>query len=277
MPQGKSVKLILVGAGKMGGALLTGWCQRGVVEPQNIVVLDPQPSAEITALVAKWGLTLNPDPAIEPAHMPSAVVIAVKPQIIDSVLPNVSALMGADTVCLSIAAGISLDHLEAQLGERTAIVRAMPNLPASIGRGASAVVAGEHVTQPQSDLCHNLLEAVGDVFVLERETWMDAVTAVSGSGPAYVFLLIECLAEAGIAAGLPEDLAQKLALATVSGAGDLAHQSDKSPTDLRVSVTSPGGTTAAALEVLMGKGGLSPLLNKAVKAAAARSKDLEAG
>jgi len=266
-------RLVLFGAGKMGGALLKGWLETNIIEPRDIVVMDPQPSSEITALCAARGLALNPEQDGVPLA-PEVVVLAVKPQIVDQVLPGLRALLGPETVCLSIAAGISLEHLAAQLGEHTPLVRAMPNLPASIGKGASAVVFGGHVGRIQKDLCTKLLESVGDVFELERESWMDAVTAVSGSGPAYVFLLIECLAAAGSAAGLPEYLAEKLALATVAGAGDLAGQSDLSPTDLRTNVTSPGGTTAAALEVLMGEGGLSPLLRKAVQAATTRSKEL---
>ncbi len=276
MAPGIPCELVLVGAGKMGGALLRGWCEKSVVDARQITVLDPQPSAEITELAIEKGFALNPDLAAGDGDAPSALVIAVKPQIIDAVMPDVRALMGPDTVCLSIVAGISLDRLTAQLGRQPATVRAMPNLPASIGQGASALVVGAHVRSPQKALCVKLLEAVGDVFVLERESLMDAVTAVSGSGPAYVFFLIECLAAAGIAVGLPADLAEKLALATVTGSGDLARQSGQSPADLRKNVTSPGGTTAAALEVLMGEGGLSPLLRKAVQAAAARSKELGA-
>ncbi len=276
MGQGTPCKLVLVGAGKMGGALLKGWCEQSVIDTHDIAVLDPQPSSEVAELIGARGLALNPDQAIWRQQAPCAVVIAVKPQIIDAVLPDVRALMGPDTVCLSIAAGISLHHLSAQLGEQAAIVRAMPNLPASIGKGASAMVNGAHVSDPQKDLCTKLLEAVGEVFVLEKEIWMDGVTAVSGSGPAYVFFLIECLAAAGSAVGLPAELAERLAVATVAGAGDLARQSDLSPAELRTNVTSPGGTTAAALEVLMGEGGLSPLLRKAVQAAASRSKELGA-
>ncbi len=276
MPENGRADVVLVGAGKMGGALLDGWLASGVVAPGHVTVIDPQPSDEIKRLAAKGTIVHHPQPP-EVLSPPAALVIAVKPQIIDTVLPSVKGCFGPETVCLSVAAGIPLERLERHLGRGAALGRAMPNMPAAVGRGATAVVFADHVTEPQRGLCRRLLEAVGAVFLLDDEALMDAVTAVSGSGPAYVFLLIECLGEAGRAVGLPAQLARDLALATVAGAAELAVQSDEDPARLREAVTSPGGTTAAALDVLMGDEGLASLMRRAVRAAAERSRELGAG
>ena len=261
--------LALVGAGKMGGAMLDGWLALGL-DPRNVVVIEPQPSAEMLAL-SQNGLSLNP-PRGAVSNI-STIVLAVKPQAAADALPDVAALAGSGTLVLSIMAGKTLSFLAATL-PRTAIVRAMPNTPAAIGRGITVAVPNAAVTADQKQLAHDLLAATGLVEWIDDERFMDAVTAVSGSGPAYIFLLAETLARAGVAAGLPEDLAGRLARATVAGSGELLHRSPSDPATLRQNVTSPAGTTAAALDVLMGPGGLDPLMREAVAAATKRSREL---
>ncbi|MCC6890228.1 MAG: pyrroline-5-carboxylate reductase [Hyphomicrobiales bacterium] len=262
--------IVLVGAGKMGGAMLEGWLALGL-DPHAVVVLEPQPTAELTALASR-GLRLNPPPdAIDEA---AAVVLAIKPQVAPQVLPTLAPAIGAVTVVLSIMAGRTLAFLAQTLPSGAALVRAMPNTPAAIGRGITVAVPSRDVREPQRALVHRLLAATGAVEWVDDEALMDAVTAVSGSGPAYVFLLAEALARAGVAAGLPETLASRLARATVAGAGELMHRSPLDPAVLRENVTSPGGTTAAALEVLMGSNGLESLLREAVSAATRRSREL---
>jgi pyrroline-5-carboxylate reductase len=263
--------LALVGAGKMGAALLEGWLQLGF-DPRNVVVVDPHPAPEIVAL-SQRGLVLNP-PKGAVGNI-AAVVLAVKPQVADAVLPAVAALVGAGTVVLSIMAGKTLASLQAAL-PGAAVVRAMPNTPAAIGRGISVAVANAAATAEQRQTAQRLLAAAGAVEWIDDESLMDAVTAVSGSGPAYVFLLAETLARAGVAAGLPQELAARLARETVTGAGELLRRSPLDPATLRANVTSPGGTTAAALAVLMGADGFEPLLEQAVAAATARSRALSA-
>lgn len=260
--------LLLVGAGRMGGALLQGWLARGF-EPAMLHVQDPDPPAEIRALIADRAL-----PTAPPAQAPAVIVLAVKPQTMNAVLPQLKAHVGPDTVVLSIAAGRTISGIAAQLGADVAIVRSMPNTPAAIGRGITVACANAAVTREQADRCSLLLEAVGEVAWVDDEGLLDPVTAVSGSGPAYVFLLTECLAEAGVRAGLAPELAARLARATVAGAGELMHRSALDPTTLRHNVTSPGGTTAAALDVLMAPGGLADLMARAVAAAARRSREL---
>lgn len=263
--------LLLVGAGKMGGALLAGWLRHGL-DPRSVMVQDPAPPPEAAAMMASHGVRVRPQ--VELPTAPAVIVLAVKPQLFDDVLPTLAPLLGAETVVLSIAAGRTLASLESLLPPGTAIVRAMPNTPAAIGQGITAACANSEVTPEQARSCDELLEAVGEVIWLGDEQLMDAVTAVSGSGPAYVFLLAECLAEAGQAAGLEPELAARLAQATVAGAAELLRRADLTPAELRENVTSPKGTTAAALEVLMGEDGLADLLNRAVAAAAKRSRDL---
>ena len=263
--------LLLVGAGKMGTALLTGWLRRGL-DPALVHVQDPAPSPEAITLLNSHGW--HAEGRSTPPVPPAVIVLAVKPQMMDEVLPGLVPLIGGGTVLLSIAAGRTLASLAQHLPDGTAIVRSMPNTPASIGRGITVACANQSVSEEQARSCTELLEAVGEVLWVGDETLLDAVTAVSGSGPAYVFLLAECLAEAGREAGLDQDLAERLARATVTGAGELLRQSDLSPAELRQNVTSPGGTTAAALEVLMGRGGIELLLRRAVKAAAKRSSEL---
>jgi pyrroline-5-carboxylate reductase len=260
--------LVLVGAGKMGGAMLDGWIARNL-PPNKIIVLEPQPSKAIKAL-GRRGVRINPKGDVGPV---AALVIAVKPQTAPDALPPLAALVDGKTVVVSIMAGRTIGFLERHL-PGTAIVRAMPNTPAAIGRGITVAVGNRRITPKARKLAQGLLAATGAVEWVDDEALMDAVTAVSGSGPAYVFLLAEAMAQAGTAAGLPATLAEKLARETVAGSGELLHRSALPAAILRQNVTSPGGTTAAALEVLMGKRGVAPLMTKAVAAATKRGKDL---
>jgi pyrroline-5-carboxylate reductase len=260
--------ILLVGAGKMGGAMLEGWLRLGL-DPKNLAVLEPQPSRELSALAGR-GLRLNP--AASAVGEASAIIIAVKPQNAAEIMPSLAGAVGAGTVVVSIMAGQRLAFLEQTLSQRAALVRAMPNTPASIGRGITVAVPNVRVSARQRELVHALLSATGAVEWIGDEALMDAVTAVSGSGPAYVFLLTEALAQAGTAAGLPADLAAKLARATVAGSGELLQRSPLDPATLRQNVTSPGGTTAAALTVLTDP--LNELMIRAVAAAAERSRQL---
>jgi pyrroline-5-carboxylate reductase len=261
--------LVLVGAGRMGGALLEGWLAHGL-DAAGATVLDPKPAPEIKVLCARCGIALNP----QAPTPPEAVVLAIKPQGLDEAAPAVGRLLGPDTLLVSILAGKTVRDLRRRLPPARAVVRAMPNLPASIGRGATGAFANSEVSERQKAMAHALLSSVGLVEWLASEALLDAVTAVSGSGPAYVFLLAECLAKAGADAGLPPDLAGRLARATVTGAAALLAESDLPPDALRRNVTSPGGTTAAALDVLMGAGGLEPLMRAAVAAAKRRGEEL---
>jgi pyrroline-5-carboxylate reductase len=264
--------LLLAGAGKMGGALLEGLVARGL-DPGQIVVQDPAPSPEIADLLSRHGLRAEPSvKALD--RPPSFILAAVKPQVMDQVFEPLARLAGPQTVVLSIAAGKTIASFERFLAPGIAVVRAMPNTPAQVGRGVTACVANAATSLAQRAAATQLLLAVGEVVWLERESDMDAVTAVSGSGPAYVFLVAECLAEAGRAAGLSPELAATLARATVSGAGELLHRSDLDAATLRTNVTSPGGTTAAALGVLMAKPGLQDLMTEAVAAAVRRGREL---
>lgn len=264
--------LLVAGAGKMGGALLEGLIARGLPADQ-IVIQDPAPSPEIALFLQQHGIRTAATVASLPAP-PSLILVAVKPQLMDQVFAPLAKLAGPKTVVLSIAAGKTLASFEHHLMPGTAVIRAMPNMPAQVGRGVTACVANAVATAEQKAMASQLLSAVGEVVWLEREDDMDAVTAVSGSGPAYVFLVAECLAEAGRKAGLSPELAQSLARATVAGAGELLHRSDLDAATLRQNVTSPGGTTAAALAMLMGQPGLQDLMTDAVAAAVRRSREL---
>jgi pyrroline-5-carboxylate reductase len=261
--------LVLVGAGKMGGAMLEGWHRLGLKFDQ-VVAIEPEPAPEIITL-GQRGLRINP--ALDTIAA-TAIVIAIKPQIAPQVLPGLAPLIRADTVAISIMAGRTLGFLEKALPANAAIVRSMPNTPASIGRGITVAVPNARASKAQRDLADKLLRATGAVEWVADEALMDAVTAVSGSGPAYVFLLAESLARAGAAAGLPADLSARLARATVAGAGELLHRSALDAATLRQNVTSPGGTTAAALDVLMSADGLDPVMNRAVAAATRRGREL---
>jgi pyrroline-5-carboxylate reductase len=260
--------VVLVGAGKMGAAMLDGWIARGL-DPAKVAVIEPQPSLQVTRYGAN-GLKLNPDGALQAA----VVIIAIKPQTALDVMPSLARLIAPSTVAVSIMAGKTLKFLQDALPAGTAVVRCMPNTPAAIGRGITVAVPNAKVTPAQRTVAGLLLAAAGAVEWISDEGLMDAVTAVSGSGPAYVFLLAEELAKAGVAAGLPANLAEKLARVTVAGSGELLHLSSEEAATLRKNVTSPGGTTAAALEVLMASDGLDPLMKKAIAAATKRSKEL---
>lgn len=260
--------VVLTGAGKMGGAMLSGWLARGL-PAGRVVVIEPQPSQDIRVLAAR-GLRLNPTPG--EAGAIAAIVIAVKPQIFAETAATLRAFIPPDALVVSIMAGRTIAGIAKACGG--AVVRAMPNTPASIGRGMTVAAAAANVTADQRAIADALLAATGAVEWIADETLMDAVTAVSGSGPAYVFLLAEELARAGVAAGLPEALAARIARETVAGAGELLHRLADDPATLRANVTSPGGTTAAALDVLMGKDGLGQLMTRAVAAATRRSREL---
>ena len=262
--------LVLVGAGKMGGAMLEGWIASGL-SSDAVTVIDPLPAPQLTAFCKAKGVRLNP---ATPPAVPQVLVLGIKPQMLDAAAPVLAPLAGAETLVVSILAGKTIANLKARLPEARSIVRSMPNLPASVGRGISGAVASAEVTPHQKAIADTLLKGVGQVEWVDREELIDAVTGVSGSGPAYVFHLVECLAKAGEAEGLPADLALRLARATVEGAGELLHRSDLSAETLRQNVTSPGGTTAAGLTVLMGEGALEKLIAGTVHAARRRAADL---
>jgi pyrroline-5-carboxylate reductase len=261
--------LVLVGAGKMGGAMLDGWLALGL-DPAKVAILEPNPAPEIAALKDR-GVRINP--AAASITDAAVMILAVKPQVAAAVVPPLKVLARPGTVAVSVMAGKTLGFLEGALGD-IAIVRSIPNTPAAIGRGITVAVPNAKVTAAQRTLAHTLLSGVGAVEWVDDEALIDTATAVSGSGPAYVFLLAESLARAGAAAGLPADLAARLARATVAGSGELLHRSPLEAATLRQNVTSPNGTTAAALAILMAADGLDPMLEKAVAAATKRSREL---
>ena len=263
--------LVLAGCGKMGGAMLEGWLKAGA-DPKKVVAIDPMPPQEVLDVLLQHNIRYNPPIAsIADAEV---IVVAVKPQVMDAVLPNLVNLKSSKPLILSIAAGKTIASFAKHFGADAAIIRTMPNTPAAIGRGITAMVANEHVTKSQLALANALLSSTGEVVTVDDEAMIDLVTAVSGSGPAYIFYLTECMAAAGEKIGLPPALAMQLARATVSGSGELMRQSGIDAATLRQNVTSPNGTTFAALQVLMADDGMKPLLEKAIKAAADRSKEL---
>lgn len=262
-------RLMLVGAGKMGGAMLDGWLSRGL-DPHNVDVIDPQPSPRVRRL-EKRGVTVEASQGKDKADV---IIVAVKPQDAASVIATLKPLARKSTLVVSIMAGRKLDFLQDFFAAGTPVVRAMPNLPAAIGRGITVAVANRHVSAAQKKLTGELLEACGAVEWVTDEKLIDAVTAVSGSGPAYVFLLAETLTAAAVAAGLPAGLAARLTRETIAGSGELLRGSKLDAATLRKNVTSPGGTTAAALDVLMGPGGFETLLETAVAKATRRSREL---
>ncbi len=263
--------ILLVGFGNMGQALVRGWLGRGRAA-SCIVVVDPVPAAR--AVAAELGVTAAVDvDAVARTHN-DVIVLAMKPNQVAALLPACARRAAAHTVFLSIAAGKTIARLGAGLGDGVAIVRAMPNTPAAIGQGMTALAANAAVTPAQRTLCTELLSAVGAVAWLDDERHMDAVTGVSGSGPAYVFLLIECLERAALDVGLDPKLAKQLALATVAGAGAYAAAAGVPAAELRRRVTSPSGTTQAALDVLLAEPGLRELMRRAVRAATDRSREL---
>ena len=259
-------KLLLVGCGKMGGAMLEGWLARGLAA-SDVIVAEPAEALRPKTVkgVASTGVV---------AETPEIVVLAVKPQSMDGVLPDLKRFADSGSVFLSIAAGKTLKYFAGHLGASAKVVRSMPNTPAAVRQGISVATPSQGVSAAEKKRCHDLLEAVGQVLWVEDEALMDPVTALSGSGPAYVFLLVEAMAAAGAKLGLTPDMAMQLARATVAGSGELLKQSAEPATQLRINVTSPGGTTAEALKVLMADDGIQPVFDKALAAASRRSKEL---
>jgi len=264
--------LLLVGGGKMGGALVTGWLDRGI-DPGGITVIDPDAATREAHRRRGVNAVAGID-ELPTDFAPAVALLAVKPQMMDEVLPPYARFAGPDTVFLSIAAGRTIASLTRHLGEDAAVVRSIPNTPAAVGRGVTVLCANEAAGERQRAACEELMRAVGETGWVEDEALIDAVTAVAGSGPAYVFHMIECLAAAGVEQGLPDELARRIARATVAGAGELARQSEESAEQLRANVTSPGGTTQAALNELMAGDGLRPLIGRTVAAAVRRSREL---
>ncbi|UWR63520.1 pyrroline-5-carboxylate reductase [Phaeobacter inhibens] len=265
--------IALLGCGKMGSAMLAGWLDRGV-SPEAVWVIDPNPSEWLR----QTGVHINAPLPEAGEQAPGIVLIAVKPQMMGEALPQLQQLGNGKTLFISVAAGTSIATYESLLGAETPIVRAMPNTPAAVGRGITAIIGNASASADDVIRADTLLQAIGQTLRLQSEAQMDAVTGVSGSGPAYVFHLIETLAAAGEAEGLPAELAMQLAKATVAGAGALAEAAEETPAELRINVTSPNGTTQAALEVLMDEdNGFPPLLRRAVAAASNRSKELSRG
>ncbi|NQU57478.1 MAG: pyrroline-5-carboxylate reductase [Rhodospirillales bacterium] len=268
-----TTRVLLAGCGKMGGAMLAGWLEKGF-KPADITVVEPNPDTA-NELRRQFGVvTVSRADELDSEAQPNVVIFAVKPQVMDAVAPAYARFTGPDVVYLSIAAGKTIAYFEKILGTDAAIIRAMPNTPAAVGRGITVGCANARVSNQQISLCGDLLSAVGEVAWVDDEDHIDIVTAVSGGGPAYVFLLAECLCAAGVKAGLPVDLAKRLARVTVAGSGELLHLSAEEPETLRKNVTSPGGTTAEALRVLMAEGGLQPLFDEAIAAATAKSREL---
>lgn len=262
--------LVLLGCGKMGGAMLAGWLERGL-DPDAVHVIDPNPSDWLRGTGVRINETDLP-------AAPAVALIAVKPQMMGDALPRLRAMAGGDTLFVSVAAGTPIAAFEKEFGAASPVIRAMPNTPAAIGRGITAIIGNGAAGAAHLDTAEALLSAVGQVVRLDTEAQMDAVTGVSGSGPAYVFHLIETLARAGEAQGLPAELAMRLAKATVGGAGALAEAAEEDPAQLRVNVTSPNGTTQAALDVLMDEEtGFPALLDRAVAAAVRRARELADG
>ena len=261
-------KLLLVGCGKMGGAMLDGWLARGM-PAADVIVAEP-----VEALrPGKPGLRAVASTS-EVSERPDIVVLAVKPQSMDAVLPDLKRFARDGAVFLSIAAGKTLSYFAGHLGAAAKVVRSMPNTPAAVRQGITVATAAKGVSAAEKKRCHDLLEAVGQVLWVDDEALMDPVTALSGSGPAYVFLLVEAMAAAGAKLGLAPDMAMQLARTTVAGSGELLKQSSEPAAQLRVNVTSPGGTTAEALKVLMAADGIQPVFDKALAAASRRSKEL---
>ena len=266
--------ILLVGCGRMGGALLEGWFRRGL-NPVDAIVVEPAGRDSVASCTEHRALTVLPHIQDVPSDFhPDIVLFAVKPQVADGIIPDYARFADDQPVFLSVIAGKAADYFRRHLGAKAAVVRAMPNTPAVIGKAITVLYAALAASAVQRRVCEVLMSAVGDVEWIADESLMDAVTAVSGSGPAYVFLLAECMRDAGIASGLPPDLAARLAYATLSGAGAMLEQDNARPEVLRQNVTSTGGTTASALSVLMTEGGLEQLMARAVAAAAKRSKEL---
>jgi len=261
--------VLLIGAGRMGSALLKGWRAKKI---KPLIVVEPRPSEEIRKLARAKAITLVAAPSQVKAKAIGACIVAIKPQVLKGEAPALAAIAGSGTLMLSIAAGTSVAALQAAWGKRARIIRAMPNTPGAIGRGITGLYAAKGATAADKKRAETLLSALGETLWVKSETLIDSVTAVSGSGPAYVFHLVEAMAAAGVAAGLKAADAEKLARATVSGAGALLDADQSSAGRLREAVTSPGGTTAAALAVLMPE--LPGLMTRAIAAAKKRAEEL---
>jgi pyrroline-5-carboxylate reductase len=264
------VSILLIGAGRMGSALLEGWLDRGV---KSITVVEPKPSAQLRKLAKAKKVALFAAPSAA-KHKPTVCVVAIKPQVLKGEAATLAGFAQGGALMISIAAGTSIGALSQAWGRKARIIRAMPNTPGAIGQGITGIYAAKGVTAADKKRAASLLSALGETLWVSKETLIDSVTAVSGSGPAYLFLMAEALTEAGVAEGLPRDQAEKFARATVSGAGALLAADKSAASALREAVTSPGGTTAAALYVLMAKDGLMPLMKRAVRAARKRAEEL---
>jgi pyrroline-5-carboxylate reductase len=264
-------KLVLIGAGKMGTAMLEGWLKAGVRGDQ-VVIFDPAPPPETIGLIESHGITHNPTP--DAVRDIEVILLAIKPQMVDEVLPGLKALAREKPLVVSVVAGKTIAALKAHFGQDAPVIRTIPNTPSAVGRGITAMAPGNDVSDAQVELATALLTAIGEVVTVDDEGLIDAATAISGSGPAYIFYMTECLTEAGKALGLPDDVAVSLARATVAGAGELMRVTGTDAATLRQNVTSPKGTTYAALQVLMAGDGMEPLLRKATAAAEKRSREL---
>jgi pyrroline-5-carboxylate reductase len=261
-------RILLIGAGKMGGAMLEGWLKSGV-SADRVTVLEPYPTERMHEL-KNAGLTLSP--AHKDIGTVDTIILAIKPQLLDETAEMLNSVVGSKTLLISVLAGKTIADIKARVPQIKSVVRAMPNTPSSVGRGITGCAASLEVSDTQKKQATQLLSAIGRVEWVPDEALIDAVTAVSGSGPAYVFYLVECMAAAGVKQGLSPELAMSLARATVEGAGELLFQDSGTPASvLRQNVTSPGGTTAAALEVLMADDGLGQLMHKAIDAARKRA------
>jgi len=270
--EGPDGPILLVGCGKMGHSMLSGWTDRGM-DPNRVHIVEP--NEDVASLLSKKGVKVfNQNCEIPSQFVPTIIIFAVKPQVMELVVPNYSHFKSESTVFLSIAAGKKIAFFEQHLGDDAAIVRAMPNTPAAVQRGITVACGNTQVSNPHKQQCLSLLRAVGEAEWIEDEDLIDAVTAISGGGPAYVFLLTEAMTKAGVDSGLPQGLSARLARATVSGAGELMRQSDEHPSTLRENVTSPGGTTEEALRVLMSDDAWQTLMDRAIAAATARSRKL---
>jgi pyrroline-5-carboxylate reductase len=264
-------KLVLIGAGKMGTAMLEGWLKAGVNGDQ-VVIFDPAPLPETTGLIERHGITHNP--TLDAVRGIEVILLAIKPQMVDEVLPGLKSLAREKPLVVSVVAGKTIAALKAHFGQDAPVIRTIPNTPSAVGRGITAMAPGNDVSDAQVELATALLTAIGEVVTVDDEGLIDAATAISGSGPAYIFYMTECLTEAGKALGLPDDVAVRLARATVAGAGELMRVTGTDAATLRQNVTSPKGTTYAALQVLMAGDGMEPLLRKATAAAEKRSREL---
>ena len=263
-------KLLLVGCGKMGSALLQGWLNAGL-EAAQFYVQEPNPDAALADL----GVHLNVVTEALQEAAPSVIILAIKPQLAVDVLPSIALLAAPETLVISLMAGVSINTMSDLLGGEASFVRTMPNTPAAIGAGMTALSASSGTQEDQKAAAEALLAAVGQTVWLDTEKALDAVTAISGSGPAYLFHMVEALAAAGVNLGLQQDMAAQLAMQTIIGSASMLREDEADPRQLRVNVTSPGGTTEAALDVLMGDtGGLVDLMRRATQAAAARAGEL---